>query len=82
LGRKRKIKACCDTGPEKIKNRTDVHSLGEIKGEIVPDSSFDPIFCPLETGDAIEFNSIEFDNEDAYTQMHAMIQWAAKSYSP
>ena len=68
--------------PEKIKNRTDVHSLGEVKGEIVPDSSFDPIFCPLETGDTIEFNSIEFDNEDAYTQMHAMIQWAAKSYNP
>ena len=48
----------------------------------MPDSSFDPIFCPLETGDTIEFNSIEFDNEDAYTQMHAMIQWTAKSYNP
>ena len=61
--------------PERIRNRTDVNNLGEIKGEIVKDESFDPIFCALEPSD-----TYEVWNEEDYEQMHAMLQWEAKSY--
>ena len=62
--------------PDRIKNRTAVNNLKEIKGEIVDDGHFDPIFCSLETVGRSDIDEVEL-----YSQVHAMMQWNAKSYN-